>query len=198
MKRLHRPDLFSWSVFHEPLNVDFNGFLWTRPEGNVLFDPVAMSPHDRAHLRELGGAAWIVLTNSAHVRATAELVAAFGAKVAGPRQERDAFPLRCDRWLADGEEVVPGLTAFELEGSKTPGELALFLAPETLLTGDLVRAHRAGSLMFLLPQQGLRDAAKARASVARLLERPIDAVLVGDGFCVYRDGQRELEALVKG
>ncbi|HEX9309060.1 MAG TPA: MBL fold metallo-hydrolase, partial [Anaeromyxobacter sp.] len=60
MKRLHRPDLFTWSVYDEALRVDFNGFLWKRQGGNVVVDPVALAHlADRKHLDELGGAAWI-------------------------------------------------------------------------------------------------------------------------------------------
>jgi hypothetical protein len=186
MKRLHRADLYSWSVFDEARDVDFNGVAWVRPEGNVLIDPVPMSPHDRAHLAGLGGAAWIVVTNSDHVRAAAELAKDLGASVAGPRAEKDHFPIACDRWLGDGEQLVPGLVAYELEGSKTPGELALALNRTTLIFGDLVRAHRAGSLM-LLPPEKLKDAARARLSVRRVVERHAgaDTVLVGDGFSAY-------------
>ena len=88
MKKLHRRDLFSWSVFSERLDIDFNAYCWTRPDGNVLIDPLAMTPHDREHLERLGGAAWIVLTNSAHVRGATELAAALGANVAGPAGRR--------------------------------------------------------------------------------------------------------------
>src|SRR5215475_12772992 len=138
MKKLHRRDLFSWSVFSERLDIDFNAYCWTRPDGNVLIDPLPMTPHDREHLDRLGGAAWIVITNSAHVRGAAELAAALGARVAGPSGERETFPIPVDRWLADGEEVFPGARVHAFEGSKTPGELALLLG-DTLITGDLVR-----------------------------------------------------------
>jgi glyoxylase-like metal-dependent hydrolase (beta-lactamase superfamily II) len=144
---------------------------------------------------------WVVLTNSDHVRAAREVVAAFGAKVAGPRAEKETFPLACERWLGDDDALVPGLVAFEMHGSKTPGELALILEDTTLITGDLVRAHRANALMMLSPEQKLADRAKAAASVARLAELTrIEAVLVGDGWCVFREGAamlRELSASLK-
>ena len=38
---------------------------------------------------------------------------------------------------------------YALDGSKTPGELAFVLDGTTLVTGDLIRAHAAGSLMLL-------------------------------------------------
>lgn len=196
MKRLHRRDLWCWSAFQEHLDIDFNGFAWIRPEGNVLFDPLPLSTHDRDHLRSLGGATWIIVTNSDHERAAKETAAEFGAKLMGPAAERDAFPFSCDRWLRDGDEPFPGLRAFEMEGSKTPGELAFLLEETTLIAGDLIRAHRAGSLMLLRPEQGLQDAEKATRSVRRYLDFPrLEAVLVGDGWCVFREGRILLQAL---
>ncbi len=196
MKRLHRKDLYAWSVFTEKLNIDFNGFAWIRDGGNVLIDPLPLTPHDREHLKTLGGAAWIVVTNSDHARAAKEAQELFGAKIAGPAAERETMALECDRFLSDGDELVPGLVALELDGSKTPGELALVLEGTTLLCGDLVRAHRANALMLLLKEQGLKSAEKAVASVRRLASMDrIEAVLVGDGFCAYRDGHAMLKEL---
>lgn len=195
MRALHRPDLFSWSAFDAARNVDFNGLCVVRPGGNVLVDPMPLSDHDRAHIEALGGVAWIVVTNSDHTRATDAIRAWSGAKVAGPAAERDRFPIGCDRWLADGDTVAPGLDALALDGSKTPGELALVLDQTTLITGDLVRAHAGGSLM-LLPAAKLADPAAAAGSVRRLAALPhITAVLVGDGWPVFRDGGARLSEL---
>ena len=195
VKRLHRPDLFGWSRFDEARNLDFHSVLWRREGGNVVVDPLALSEHDRRHLAELGGVAWIVVTNSDHVRDAAALAAATGARIAGPAGERTSFPIECDRWLADGDEIVPGLRAYTLEGSKTPGELALVLEETTLITGDLVRAHEGGRLC-LLPDAKLTDRASALASVARLAALPaIEAVLVGDGWPIFRHGGEALREL---
>ena len=68
MKMLHRPDLFGWSEFNEEKDIDFNGTLWVRPGGNVIIDPMPLSEHDQAHLQSLGGARWIIMTNSDHTR----------------------------------------------------------------------------------------------------------------------------------
>jgi len=199
MRRLHRPDLFTWSVYDEAQQVDFNGFLWKREGGNVAVDPVPLAEHDWKHLAELGGAAWIVLTNSAHVRAAREVAARTGAALLGPAGERGAFPVPCGRWLSDGDEPVPGLVARELHGSKTDGELALVLEDTTALFGDLVRAHQAGALM-LLRREKLRDPARALESVRRLrsLHPRIEHVLVGDGWCAFRNGGALLDELLGG
>ncbi len=195
MKSLHRPDLYSWSVFDLERNVDFNGIAWVRPEGNMLIDPVSLSEHDLSHLNALGGAVWIVVTNSDHIRATKEIAQLTGAQIAGPAAEKGIFPIRCDRWLTDDDELVSGLKVIALEGSKTPGELALLLEGTTLITGDLVRAHRAGSLM-ILPDAKLQNRLDAVASVRKLAAiNSIDAVLVGDGWSVFRDGSDRLKEL---
>jgi glyoxylase-like metal-dependent hydrolase (beta-lactamase superfamily II) len=197
MKRLHRPDLFTWSSYDETQGVDFNGFLWRREGGNVVVDPVPLGPPDERHLAELGGASRIVITNSSHVRAARELAAATGARVLGPAGERERFPIPCEGWLADGDEPFAGLVVRELQGSKTDGELALVLEDTTVVFGDLVRAHRAGALMFLRPEK-LRDPAGAIASVRRVrtLHPRIEHVLVGDGWCAFRNGGTLLDEML--
>ena len=194
MKRLHRPDLYGWSFFNPERNLDFHSVLWVRAEGNVVFDPLPLTEHDAAHLASLGKVAWIAITNSDHVRDAAALAERTGAKLAGPAGERAGFPVPCDRWLGDGDVLVEGVEVIELSGSKTAGELAFVLRTDTLITGDLVRAHEGGQLARL-PDAKLNDKSQALASLARLAARPIEAVLVGDGWPVFRDGQRALREL---
>lgn len=196
MKHLHRPDLFAWSRFDESRDVDFHGVVWVRPEGNLLIDPLPLSEHDHRHLQALGGAAWIVVTNSDHSRGAQALAEAFGAKLCGPRAERENFPLACARWLGDGDEPLPGLQVYELHGSKTPGELALVIDGTTLVCGDLVRGQVAGRLN-LLPDAKLRDRAAAVASLRRIVAAHprLEAVLVGDGWPLFGDGTQALAAL---
>ena len=192
MKQTHRNDVFTWSSFDEARNVDFNGYAWIRPGGNVLIDPMPMSAHDLAHLEALGGASWIVVTNSDHTRAAHQLAAHFNAQVAGPAAERGVF--EADAWLSEGDEVVPGLKVFTLDGSKTPGELALW-QDGTLFFGDLVRGHAAGKLN-LLPPAKLTDERRARTSVRRLITDQVEAVLVGDGWPCFQSGAQRLRDLV--
>lgn len=197
MKQLHRPDLFNWSVFNEDRNIDFHGLCWVRPLGNVVIDPMPMSDHDRAHLQSLGSTTHIVITNSDHTRDAERLAAETGAELLGPKAEQDGFPFACQRWLEDGDEVVPGLGVFTVNGSKTPGELALLLEQTTLITGDLIRAHEGGRLC-LLPNPKLTNRAQAVASVQRLADLPgVEAVLPGDGWPIFYDGGRILRELAQ-
>ena len=196
MKVCHRPDLFCWSRFDEARNIDFHAWVWVRDGGNIAVDPLPLSDHDRAHLRELGGLSMVVVTNSDHMRDSQRVAADFGAELVGPRAERGSFGVDCSRWVREGDQLTLGLSVLEMEGSKTPGELALLLDRTTLITGDLIRAHAGGKLV-LLPKEKLTDRAAAVASVKRLLGyKDIDAVLPGDGWPVFRDGQARLRELV--
>jgi len=193
---MHRNDLFSWSVFDEERNLDFNSWLWVRSGGNVLIDPLPMSRHDRNHLESLGGVEFIIITNSDHCRDAKKIANEAGATLCGPNQEKADFPITCERWLQNGEEIVPGLVVIELEGSKTAGELALVLEYSTLITGDMIRCHQAGTLC-LLPAGKLNDEEKAIESLKRLAIIPgIEAVLPGDGWPIFNHGTEALQRLV--
>lgn len=197
MKRTHRADLRCWSRFDPARNLDFNAWAWLRPGGTVLVDPLPLIDSDRAELEAAGPVSHVIVTNGDHTRAAGELAARYGATLLGPAGEAGTLGLACDRWVASGDVVVDGLVAIALEGSKTPGELALLLEETTLITGDLVRAH-AGGALNLLPRDKLPDPERAMASVRRLLEhRRIDAVLVGDGWPVFSGGYAKLEELVR-
>ncbi len=195
MKKLHQENLFCWSVFNEERNIDFHSYLWVRAEGNVAIDPLPLSEHDQKHLQSLGPLAHIVITNSDHIRNSQNLAQQTGAKIWAPLGEKESFPFVADHWLGDEESIVPGLIAFSLNGSKTPGELAFLLEEKTLITGDLIRAHEGGRLC-LLPEPKLSDQAAALESLQRLAKLTrIEAVLPGDGWPVFREGHTILNAL---
>ncbi|HFD11168.1 MAG TPA: MBL fold metallo-hydrolase [Crenotrichaceae bacterium] len=194
MKQLHRKDLFGWSVFDEQRNLDFHSVLWIREQDNIMIDPLPLSAHDQTHLKKLGGVSTIIITNSDHLRDAESIAETNKAVIYGPAGEKDSFPVTCNRWISHKQEIVPGLIAYEMQGSKTPGELALLLEQTTLITGDLIRCHRGGELC-LLPAEKLMDAGKAADSVRAVAAIPtIDTVINGDGWPVFHHGH---EALMK-
>jgi hypothetical protein len=195
MKHLHRDDLFGWSQFDTARDLDFNSVVWVRPGGNVAVDPLPLCEHDLDQLRELGGLDHIVITTSDHLRAGVELAAQFAAGLIGPAAEAATMPASCARFVSEGDSIVPGLRVYCMDGSKTPGELALVLEQTTLITGDLVRGQHGGRLN-LLPDARLTDPEAARASVRRLGElTALATVLVGDGWHLWRDAAAALRAL---
>lgn len=197
MKQLHKPNLWGWSLFNAERNLDFHSVFWKRPAGNVVIDPLPLSEHDAAHLEQLGGVRDIIVTNSDHGRAALALRDRSSARVWGPREE-PAFleSLRAEALVAD-HALGLELEVIELHGSKTPGELALLLDGDTLVAGDLIRGQRAGRLN-LLPDAKLGDRARALDSLEALARRGgIEAVLVGDGWPVFRGGSAALLDLLR-
>ena len=192
MKKLHRSDLFGWSVFDEERNIDFNGTLWVRPQGNVLIDPLPLIEHDKKQLESLGGAAHVIITNSDHIRGTAKILSLTGAKCWGPLAEKEHFPLDCDGWLQNGDEPISGIEVFSFNGSKTPGELAILIDETTLITGDLIRAHEGGCLC-IIPDAKLKNRELAVESIKRMASiKNIQAVIPGDGWPVFNQGHEAL------
>lgn len=193
MKRQLVDGLYSWSVFSEARQIDFNGHLWVREGGNVIVDPVAIGRADLAQLMELGGAAVIVVTNRDHARETEALRERTGAKVVAHRDEVGILPFPVDRAVAEGEEIVPGLEVVHLRHGKSPGEIALvWPALGAALIGDVVWGGPAGAFSFL-PDEKLADPPRAALELRKLLAYPgLRDVLVGDGHSVFGNGRERL------
>lgn len=195
MKVLHRPDMYGWSHFDTARNIDFNSVLWVTPNGNVAIDPLPLSEHDGEHLDRLGSVQHIIVTNSDHIRDTVRLRERTGAMVYAPAAEQQTFTIPVDHFLKTGQEPIAGLRVYEMNGSKTPGELALLVESTTLITGDLIRSH-AGGRLDILPHGKLADPEAAFESVHKLSQlEGVVAVLTGDGWPVFCDGTARLKEL---
>ena len=192
MKQLMYSNIYSWSIFSEMRELDFNGHLWVRPEGNILIDPVQMIDSDRDQLMALGGAAWIVITNRDHEREADQFREITGARIAVHEADVSALSTKVDRSLADREEIVPGLTAIRLRYGKSAGEIALYFSElGIVLAGDLIVGAPVGQLS-LLADDKLEDPAKAALEIRKILALSFDAILVGDGHSILQDGRRQL------
>ena len=192
MKRVASENMYSWSAFDEKRQIDFNGHLWVRDEGNVIIDPVPMIDSDLQQLDDLGGAAWIVLTNRDHERQAGAMRSRTGGRVVAHEHDGPLFEIPPDRTLTDGEEIVPGLRAIHLSSGKSPGEIALYW-PETklLLSGDLIVGEPLGQLS-LLADEKLADPPAAALGIRKLLALDFDAILVGDGHSIVNDARQRL------
>ena len=184
-------DLFCWSVFHEVRQLDFNGHLWVRAEGNVLVDPVPMIESDLAQLDSLGGAAVIVVTNRDHQREAAAFRERTGARIVVHASDAPLLECAVDDRLADGDEIVPGLIAVHMgTGGKSPGEIALYWPDRGMvLAGDLVVGAPVGRLSLLMDDK-LEDPGAAALASRKLLALDFDTMLVGDGHSIV-GGARE-------
>lgn len=197
-------ELWYWGRPQLDRGIDFNGWLWRHPAGGVLIDPMALDSVERARLRELGGARWILVTSLEHLRAAPALAADFGAELwlpAGDRARLEAAGVAASGWFESEtdlpEPLRPDLRVLPLPGGKSPVEPALHLIPcRAVYFGDLVRSHESGRLR-LLPEDKLADPAAARRAVAGLAGLDVDAVLLGDGDPLLCGGDAALRELTR-
>lgn len=192
MKQLIFDDLYSWSVFSDTRQMDFNGHLWVRPEGNVLIDPPPMIPSDLVQLYQLGNTDYIIITNRDHEREAFFFQKEMGAKVLVHEADAGQLTQPADQTLTDGEMIVPGLSVISLHHGKSPGEIALYFSEKkAILFGDHVIGRPMGALN-LLESAKLQDANLAREEVQKILQLSFDAVLVGDGHSILTNAQKSL------
>ncbi|NKB68763.1 MAG: cupin domain-containing protein [Candidatus Latescibacteria bacterium] len=192
MKALACDNFYTWSIFSQERQIDFNGHLWVRNEGNILIDPVPMEAADLDQFDALGGASWIVLTNRDHEREADFFRRRTGAQITAHRADIALFSAAVDRPLEDGEEIVPGLQAIQLEYGKSPGEIALYWpALRLVLAGDLLVGAPLGRIS-LLPDAKLANPPRAALGLRKLLALDFDAVLMGDGHSILHDARRLL------
>ena len=82
-----------------------------------------------------------------------------------------------------------------MDGSKTPGELAILIDNTTLVTGDIIRAHEGGRLC-MLPDEKLQNRELAVNSIKRIAAiKSIEAVITGDGWPIFKNGHDALVEL---
>ena len=170
-----------WSVWQPAHRVYFNSYFLKRDGGNIVVDPLTWSPEDEQEIRERGGVAWIIVTNRDHERRARDLATLFRAKVAASELDAPLLSGPVDLMLHEGDDHFPGIHIIQLEGMKSPGEIALHLPEQkAAIVGDALWGDPAGTVR-LLPDEKLLDPRKAILSLRKLWALRIEALLVGDG-----------------
>ncbi len=192
------PDILTWGVLSEPHGYDFNGTLVRDGGGNLCIDPVEPSAEILDRLTD-EGVARILLTNRNHTRAANAVRGRTGAQIAihpADAEHASSQGVESDGSLEVGQRIGP----FEVVGvpGKSPGEIALYdRARRLLIVGDALIGNPPGQLS-LLPEKVMDDPPQLRASVKKLLDLDVDAILVGDGVPITAGARRQLEQLIDG
>jgi uncharacterized cupin superfamily protein len=173
------PLVHAWSRHDPARHLDLHGlFLQARPgEPGALIDPVPFGDGDEEHVRELGGATAVVLTQEDHRRTEGE---------------RLAQTLGCPVLLAGGAGELPsGLASIPL-----PTGAALVHAPSgSAIPGPSVTGAPAGELSLTDASSGTGASTTARALRA-LLAYPVQRVLVSSGEHVLGHAEDALQSLI--
>ena len=191
------PGIFTWSKHSEPHGYASNGWLFRRPEGNVIVDPVEPDEAARCALALSAPGPTIAITNRNHGRA-ANLV----RRVTGGRtliHPEDAPHAReqglvVEGALAPGQRIGP-FVVVPVPG-KSAGEVALHWPERRLLViGDAVVGDPPGRLK-LLRDAVIDDVPRLRASIRALAALAPETLLLGDGVSILGEGGARLAELI--
>jgi glyoxylase-like metal-dependent hydrolase (beta-lactamase superfamily II) len=191
------PSIHTWPWYSERFHYDFNGYLVEHAGGNLVIDPVEMTPAVEDELARRG-VARILLTNRNHFRDAAKLRQRTGARVAV--HPADAAFVRDKGVTVDDElhegQVVGPLRVVGVPG-KSPGEVALHWPERGILfVGDACVGNPPGEC-GLLPEKVMDSPEELRSSLRRLAQTvDFEVLLVGDGAPVLTGGRASLGRLV--
>ena len=199
MKELFK-DVYTWARFSEEKGLNFNGWFILRQHplfGNLSIDPPPPTEEDLAQMKSLGGVQWIVITNRNHVRWSRELQQRFGARIEMHAADAGTVDLAVDHRFEDGHMVAGFLRVVTVPNNKSPGESALHWPERKLLIlGDALIGKPPGWLT-LLPPEKYADVALAREGIQVLLDLDFDAILLGDGEPILKNGKEAVERFLE-
>jgi glyoxylase-like metal-dependent hydrolase (beta-lactamase superfamily II) len=192
------PDLWYWTAPHPQWRPGYDwpeqvGCVCCRsPEAVVLIDPLLPRGQEAALwelVDRLGRPVAVLLTAPWHQRDARGVAERYGTTVWAHEaaRRRLTFPTRSDR-------LPDGVKAFAPEGVDE-GQVAFYLpAHRALVVAELFIGDGGG--LRACPSPSTHDAAAFYGSLRKLLDLPIEHVLVAHGVPVLNDGHRRIaEAL---
>lgn len=189
-------DLYTWHIFNKEKKLNFNGLYLKAGGSYLLIDPPPMSEEDREFVEKTGKPKTIYLTNKHHTRASIDFRHEWGSRIYIHENDQAIMEIMVDGTFFSGEILAGELKVIHLPDAKTPGESALYWEKnKTLIIGDAVIGKPEGALS-MLPDEKFKDPKLARQGLEVLREIDFDALLVGDGNSILKDGKKVFESFL--
>lgn len=191
MKKI-REDIYTWSVFNEEKQLDFNGLYLKTAHKPVVIDPPPPSAADLEEMEFLGKPHHIYLTNKHHTRASALLRERWGSRVFIHEDDAPLMEIPVDGTFSDGELLEGEFEVIRIPDAKTPGECAFYWKKNAaLIVGDAMIGKPEGALS-MLPDEKFKDPARARQGLSVLRGLDFEKLFVGDGFSIFSNAKQAL------
>jgi len=189
-------DIYTWSVFSEEKNLNFNGYFiysdyLTSP--NIVIDPPEISEQDLKQIDSLGSVQHILITNRNHIRWSNELKEKYNAPITMSFLDENNQNRMADNYFSYNEILFDFLKAIPVLDNKSPGETALFWEKRKILfIGDALIGKPAGYLS-LLPPKKYKDIDKAKKGIQVFDRLNFDSLLLADGDPILSKGKEAIK-----
>lgn len=189
------PGLRRWTVRHESWEEEVGSVAVDTADGLVLIDPIEPPA-------ELAKPDHVLVTVFWHHRSLAELEAPRVWAASRSRQPLENRDIRVTDVLGDAE-LPGGIRFFQ---TARPSEVVYWLPDHgTVVVGDVLlgagaKPRATDEALRLCPERWLGTKAThadLRASLAPLLDLPVERVLVSHGAPVFENGAAELERVLR-
>lgn len=196
--RQPEPDLFELRTFPS-FGIDQRAFLARTPEGNVLWDCLALLDDATVALVEaLGGLSAVAISHPHYYTTMQDWAATFDVPIHLHARDREWVMRPNDRllfWDEDERQIGPGLTLLRL-GGHFPGGTVLHWegganGRGALLTGDILQVgadRRTVSFLWSYPNRLPLSGATVARIARRLEARRFERVYGAFGLSVGEDG----------
>lgn len=189
--------LWLWQAYDPAVKSDLFSTAIKTKAGLFFIDPIPLVASCLEQLSGGAGVAGVLVTNLNHPRAAETFARQFNAPIFGASSVVDEFEEGAATTIADGDKIVPGVSAITITGA-APGETAFHFEAEggTMVLGDaLINFEPLG--FTLLPAKYCSDQRAMQRSLRRLLDWPFERLLFAHGMPILASARERLETLLK-
>jgi len=199
------PGLWRWTAYHEEWRQDVGSTYCETKDGVVLVDPLVPAEPDAERfwdaldrdVERANGGVHVLVTVFWHTRSSSEMVSRYDARVWAPTSGRAAIERRAGvvtDTFRPGDELPGGIEAF---GTARRNEVVYWHPAEhAVISGDVLLGDGASGIR-MCPESWLPKSTRhpeLAASLAPLLDLPVERVLVSHGEPVLENGRNALAA----
>jgi glyoxylase-like metal-dependent hydrolase (beta-lactamase superfamily II) len=189
------PSLLIWQTYDPALKAELFSTAITTRKGIFLVDPIPLADGALSQLLNAGSVSGVIVTNSNHLRASADFSARFSVPIFAHAEtfSSQAFP---GTIVGDGGKICDELAVIGIEGAAA-GEIALHSAPNggTLITGDALINFEPYGFTFL-PRKYCSNEKQMRSSLRKLLAHKADRMLFAHGPPILSRAGERLQQLL--
>lgn len=189
--------IWIWQAYDPAVKSDLFSSAVKTGDGLFLIDPIPLAPESLEEMTSSTEVAAVLVTNSNHPRAAADLARKFGGRIFAAKPVAGEMDALLAAAIPESGEIAPGVTAIPIDGAPA-GEMAFHFADDggTIVVGDAL-IHFEPYGFALLPPKYCVNQKTMRQSLRQLLDWPCQRLLFAHGNPILSGARARLEALLQ-